>query len=91
MASYYEAEERALPRNCSADWVAVNKYVDDTLNGSNATLIEQVKLALLKARNISNINDFPGAGASIVLMDPLIYFQVCIFKLVFMNIYLTSD
>lgn len=80
MASYYEAAERALPRNCSADWVAAKKYVDDTLNGSNATLIEQVKLDLLKTRNISNTNGVSGADASTVLMDPLGYFQACIFN-----------
>ncbi|KAF8885052.1 serine carboxypeptidase S28-domain-containing protein [Gymnopilus junonius] len=42
MSSYYKAAERSMTRNCSADWVAVTKYVDDTLSGSNET-------ALLKA------------------------------------------
>lgn len=49
MASYYKAAERSLTRNCSADWVAVTKYVDDTLNGDNETAIVDLKFNLLKA------------------------------------------
>jgi hypothetical protein len=49
MASYYEAIERALPRNCSADWVSVTKYVDDVLMGSNTTEQIVVKRALYVA------------------------------------------
>jgi len=88
MASYYEAVERSLPRNCSADWVAVTKYVDDTLNGSNITLQEQVKFDLYQA-HLSG----PGGNTSLVggvtpqtlsidpmtaasyLLDPLTFFQ----------------
>lgn len=78
MASYYEAIERALPRNCSADWVAVNKYVDDALQGTNASLISQIKSDLLKAANLmENASDISAATASFLMMDPLESFQVC--------------
>lgn len=49
MASYYEAIERALPRNCSADWVAVTKYVDGVLMGDNSNDQLTVKKALYDA------------------------------------------
>lgn len=49
MASYYEAIERALPRNCSADWVSVTKYVDGVLMGNNSTEQIAVKRALYVA------------------------------------------
>lgn len=92
MASYYEAAERALPRNCSADWVAITKYVDDTLKGSNTTLENQVKLSLYKAHltgpgndtskvgdiTIGSIANYDDEYAATVLMDPLDFFQVCL-------------
>jgi hypothetical protein len=49
MASYYKAAERSLTRNCSADWVTVTRYVDHVLMGSNDTLKDEVKFALMKA------------------------------------------
>ena len=87
MASYYKAAERSLTRNCSADWVAVTKYVDDTLeNGSDA---EQVRLKqrLLEARvrSPTNLNatvsessaeSTSNVDAAGVLMDPLNFYQV---------------
>lgn len=90
MASYYEAAERALPRNCSADWVAVTKYVDDTLRGSNTTLKDEIKIALLKARlsgpnipasQLANITSqdvaqYSDVFLASILMDPLDFFQV---------------
>ncbi|EIM80278.1 peptidase S28 [Stereum hirsutum FP-91666 SS1] len=54
MASYYKAAERSLTRNCSADWVAVTRFVDETLGGSgegaNETERTEMKFKLLKAR-----------------------------------------
>lgn len=54
MASYYKAAERSLTRNCSADWVAVTRFVDETLGGSgggaNETERTEMKFELLKAR-----------------------------------------
>ena len=90
MASYYEAAERALPRNCSSDWVAVTKYVDDILMGSNTTEQIRVKRALYVARmsgpggnttlveQLSDADILAMASDDIVgvLMDPLINFQV---------------
>jgi len=91
MASYYKAAERSLARNCSNDWVAVTRFVDDTLMGSqNATEINKLKFKLLKARlsgpggNNTGANGLTidqAAGQSnlniaTILMDPLDFYQV---------------
>lgn len=90
MASYYEAAERALPRNCSSDWVTVTKYVDDVLMGSNTTEQTMVKRALYVARMsrpggnttlVQNLSDaevlaIPSSDSASVLLDPLTDFQV---------------
>jgi len=90
MASYYGAVERALPRNCSSDWVAVTKYLDGVLLGSDTTEQIRVKRALYVARMsrpngnttlvkpLSNaeILAIPSDNVVDVLMDPLINFQV---------------
>ncbi|KAJ7493410.1 peptidase S28 [Mycena galericulata] len=89
MASYYKAAERSLTRNCSADWVAVTKFVDDTLNGSNETLKIDIKFDLLKARlsgpggnttgadglTRQQANDTSNVDAASILMDPLDFYQ----------------
>jgi hypothetical protein len=49
MASYYEAVQRGLPKNCSADYAVAVKFVDDALSGRNATLAGEVKLLLAQA------------------------------------------
>ena len=82
MAAYYKAAERSLTRNCSADWVAVTRFVDDTLANGTAAEAADLKFKLLSARdgsitkeqaaNASNVN---AAG---VLMDPLNFYQVCV-------------
>lgn len=90
MASYYEAAERALPRNCSSDWVAVTKYVDDILMGSNTTEQTRVKRALYVAHmsgpggNTTSVGQYSDAEIlaissselASVLLDPLTAFQV---------------
>jgi len=90
MASYYQAVERALPRNCSSDWVAVTKYVDGVLMGTNITEQLRVKKALYVARKSgpggnttsvqpisdSDVLSIPSDQIVGVLMDPLINFQV---------------
>jgi hypothetical protein len=90
MASYYEAMERALPRNCSSDWVAVTKYVDDILMGSDTTEQIRIKRALYVARmsgpdgnttlvkqlSDSEVLSMPSDDIAGVLMDPSIGFQV---------------
>jgi hypothetical protein len=90
MASYYEAVERALPRNCSADWVAVTKYVDGVLMGNDTTEQIAIKRALyaanlsgpggnttlVKPLSDANITTIAPDGIVGVLSDPLITFQV---------------
>jgi hypothetical protein len=90
MASYFEAIERALPRNCSSDWVAVTRYVDGILMGSNTTEQIRVKRALYVARmsgpggdttlvqqlSDSDVLSMPSDDIADVLLDPLIAFQV---------------
>ena len=90
MASYYEAAERALPRNCSADWVAVTKYVDGILMGSDITEQIRIRRALYVARmsgpngdtsmveplSDSEILSIPSDDIVAVLLDPLLDFQV---------------
>ena len=92
MASYYEAAERALPRNCSSDWVAVTKYVDDVLMGTNTAEQIVVKRALYIARmsgpngnttlvkplTDAQILNIPSEDIAAVVMDPLINYQVSI-------------
>ncbi|OBZ74058.1 Thymus-specific serine protease [Grifola frondosa] len=89
MAAYYKAAERSLTRNCSADWVAVTRFVDDTLESGSAEQVTDMKFRLLKARA-----DGPGGNetgsegltkqiaanasnveAAGVLMDPLSFYQ----------------
>lgn len=86
MASYYKAAERSLTRNCSADWIAVTKFVDDTLmNGTEEEQID-LKTKLWSAREsgpgqavnvprgvAEGLSNIQAAG---VLMDPLSFYQV---------------
>ncbi|TFK83763.1 hypothetical protein K466DRAFT_665602 [Polyporus arcularius HHB13444] len=79
MAAYYKAAERSLTRNCSADWVAVTRYVDDTLANGTADAAADLKFKLLSARNdevtrekAANSSNVSAAG---VLMDPLNFYQ----------------
>lgn len=87
MASYYKAAERSLTRNCSADWVAVTKFVDQTLMQGDDDEKISLKQRLLQARAAgpNDLNatvsveaataasDVEAAG---VLMDPLNFYQV---------------
>lgn len=90
MASYYKAAERSLTRNCSADWVAVTKYVDNVLSSDNDTFKVNIKFDLEFARlsgkggNISlaqNLTreraaNISDVSAASILMDPLDFYQV---------------
>ncbi|KAF8894239.1 serine carboxypeptidase S28-domain-containing protein [Gymnopilus junonius] len=94
MSSYYKAAERSMTRNCSADWVAVTKYVDDTLSGSNETAVMNMKFELLKAHlsgpggnttganglTMAKANSTSNVNAASVLMDPLNFYQYYGFK-----------
>ncbi|KAF8798510.1 peptidase S28 [Phlegmacium glaucopus] len=89
MASYHKAAERSLTRNCSADWIQVTRYVDETLNGTNETAIVEMKFDLLKARlsgpggnttgannlTMAVANQTSNADAAGILMDPLGFYQ----------------
>ncbi|KZV63333.1 peptidase S28 [Peniophora sp. CONT] len=85
MASYYEAAERSLTGNCSADWVAVTRYVDTTLANGTADVQNEMKARLLSARassptqNISVSIQKAAAASNVdaagVLMDPLNFYQ----------------
>ncbi|KAF8999273.1 serine carboxypeptidase S28-domain-containing protein [Cyathus striatus] len=89
MSSYYKAAERSLTRNCSADWVSVTRYVDDTLQGNNESAIIDMKFELLKARLSGPGGNTTGAAgltkdianktsnvdAASILMDPLDFYQ----------------
>ena len=87
MTSYYEPVERAPPRNCSADWVAVTKYVDDVLIGNDT--VDTIKRALYTARVsrpgghttlVEHLSDLAvlalPSDMTSVLLDPTYPFQV---------------
>jgi hypothetical protein len=90
MASYYAAAERSMTRNCSSDWIAVTKHVDDTLNSGTHQEISDLKFDLLKARLSGPGGNTTGANglkhstsdalsnldAASILMDPLDFYQV---------------
>jgi hypothetical protein len=92
MASYYEAVERSLPRNCSADWVAVTKYVDGVLMGSDTAAQLTIKRALyiadatepggnttlVQPLSDADIMAISSSTLADVLGDPLINFQVSV-------------
>lgn len=68
-SSYWKAAERAIPRNCSNDWVAVTKYFDDVFtDGSDQEVYD------LKARIVAA--EFTGPGGNTTLLDELDYPQV---------------
>ncbi|KAL5513466.1 hypothetical protein ACEPAH_3865 [Sanghuangporus vaninii] len=89
MASYYKAAERSLTRNCSADWVAVTKYVDSVLNGTDGTRRTDIKFDLEFARLSGTGGDTTLASnltreeasrltnvqAAGILMNPLSFYQ----------------
>jgi hypothetical protein len=90
MTSYWEAVERALPRNCSADYVAVTRWTDGVLSGTNRTAIDQLKYGLVKARLMNQTGETPESrnltvaaaaqwddlDAALILTDPMSNFQV---------------
>ncbi|KAI0675914.1 serine carboxypeptidase S28-domain-containing protein [Trametes maxima] len=79
MAAYYKAVERSLTRNCSSDWIAVTRFVDNTLQNGTAGEVADLKYRLLSAREdgvtrerAASASDVSAAG---VLMDPLSFYQ----------------
>lgn len=55
MASYWQAARRSLPGNCSNDWVAVTRYVDDILGSGSDSEVYRLKRRLIEA-------EFTGPG-----------------------------
>lgn len=49
MPSYWQTAERALPGNCSADWVAATKYADSALREGTDEEVAELKLRMQKA------------------------------------------
>ncbi|KAI0642323.1 serine carboxypeptidase S28-domain-containing protein [Trametes meyenii] len=95
MAAYYKAAERSLTRNCSADWVAVTHFVDDTLLNGTAEEAADLKYRLLSAREdgvtrerAAHASDVSAAG---VLMDPLSFYQYAASVLPFCNVLETRN
>ena len=92
MSSYWQAAERALPRNCSDDWIAVTKYFDDVfINGSDQD-IHDLKIRIVTAEfsgpggnttlldesdYLQNLDQFDVSTLAHYLMDPLGEWQVC--------------
>ena len=92
MSSYWQAAERALPRNCSNDWVAVTKYFDDVLTNGNDQQVHDLKVRVITAEftgpggnttlldendYLQSADQFEASTLATYLMDPLGYYQVC--------------
>jgi len=82
MASYYAAAERSMTRNCSADWIAVTKYVDSVLATGSQKDISDLKFDLLSAHmggsrsfNRSTSDALSNEAAANFLLDPLDFYQ----------------
>ena len=68
MSSYWQAAERAIPRNCSNDWVAVTKYFDDVLTSGSDQEIHDLKVRMVTA-------EFTGPGGNTTQLDESDYLQ----------------
>jgi len=92
MSSYWQAAERALPRNCSNDWVAVTKYIDDVFTSGSVQEIYDLKVRIITAEfsgpggntqvldeagYLQEVDQFPIPTLAHYLMDPLGHYQVC--------------
>ena len=62
MSSYWQAAERAIPRNCSNDWVAVTKYVDELFTNGTDQQINNLKTRIITA-------EFTGPGGNTTQLD----------------------
>jgi hypothetical protein len=91
LPGYYTAIRRAMPTNCSADWAAATKYVDDALTGTNRTLADSVKYELYKASKIvggatysqesggptmDEVDQWDDASIASVLTMPFVFYRV---------------
>lgn len=90
MPSYFEAIQRGMTKNCSADFAAVTKAVDDALSDSNQTRVAEFKYSLVKAVLESSSGEtnasaqltvgeaaaWSNADVADILAEPLLGFQV---------------
>jgi hypothetical protein len=83
MSSYWGAVERALPRNCSNDFVAMTTLVDDTFKNGNQTFKTQLKRFLVQGRTSgaltltdAQVQATPDINIARIVMDPLNNWQV---------------
>lgn len=91
MSGYWQTPERALPRNCSNDWVAVTKYVDDTLTNGSPQEVYKLKARIITAEfsgpggdttqlerlgYLNAVDQFDAPSLAYYLMDPLGDYQV---------------
>ena len=92
MSSYWKAAERALPTNCSSDWIAVTKYVDDVFTNGSDQEINDLTIRIVTAEYtgpggnttlldeagyLQNLGQFTISTLAGYLMDPLGEYQVC--------------
>lgn len=62
MSSYWKAAQRSLPTNCSNDWIAVTKYVDDIFTNGSAKDVFDLKTILTTA-------EYSGPGGNTTLLE----------------------
>jgi hypothetical protein len=95
MSSYWQAAERAIPRNCSNDWVAVTKYVDELFTNGTDQQINNLKTRIITAEftgpggnttqldesgYLQDLDQFDVPTVVTYLTDPLGDFQVCLLR-----------
>lgn len=93
MSSYWQAAERALPRNCSNDWIAVTKYFDEVLTDGSDQEVYNLKARIIAAEftgpggnttrleesgYLDVVEQFDASTLADYLMDPLGDYQVCL-------------
>lgn len=83
-SSYWRAAERALPRNCSADWAAATRYSDAALRDGTDDEVAALKLRLLKASlslpgnttiadelTLNDVKNLTIEAAGLILLQPI--------------------
>ena len=68
-SSYWQTAERAIPRNCSNDWVAVTKYFDEVITSGSDQAVYDLKARIVAA-------EFTAPGGNTTLLEGSGYLQV---------------
>ncbi|KAF9651937.1 peptidase S28 [Thelephora ganbajun] len=68
MSSYWQAAERALPRNCSNDWIAVTKYFDKVFTDGSDQEVHDLRVRIVTA-------EFTGPGGNTTMLEELGYLR----------------